>query len=100
MKSTKLHLLIYLGYTAGYGVKYVSFMAFLWIKRWWITARNESAELSNIWNEYASEYIPQEQIRGPEQIRFYTVIAGNMTPLVRTSWELCELHESCVFLTL
>ena len=53
-------------------MKYVNVMAFQWIKRWWITARNESAEPSNIRNEYASEYIPPEQIRDPERIHFYT----------------------------
>ena len=47
-------------------------MLTLWIKRWWITAWNESTELSEIQNDYASEYVHPEQIRGPERIRFYT----------------------------
>ena len=33
-------------------------MTFSDIRRWWITARNKSAELSEIRNYYASEYVP------------------------------------------
>ena len=38
--------------------------------------RNESAEPSDIRNDYASEPFPPEQICGRERIRFYTRVRG------------------------
>ena len=42
---------------------------------------DKSAEISENQNKYASEYVPSEQIRGPEQIRCDTGISSYMVAL-------------------